>query len=84
MQPCSGNCPKAKGTVFKERFVLPIIFCSFFFFMQRIIYPLASTGHHVQCDYYNLHMEVLVFFKNFYIVRTIEVWSADLHRRKEM
>jgi hypothetical protein len=64
-----------KGRVLKKQFFLPIetwIFTFFHFFFAH-----GSAWHHLQCDSYNLNVKFLIFFKIFYKVHNVEVWSQD-------
>jgi hypothetical protein len=67
---------RLKGMVLRKKFVLPIkswfrIFFHFIFFA----YGFASC--HLQCDRYDLNVKFLIFFKKFYKVHSVEVWSQD-------
>jgi hypothetical protein len=76
MQPCGWNCPRAEGQgsqkiVCIAHKILVFHFFSLFFLAH------GSTWCHLQCDCYNLNVKFLIFFKNFYKVHSVEVWSQD-------
>jgi hypothetical protein len=36
----------------------------------------------VQCDRYDLNVKFFIFFKNFYKVHSVEVWSQEPRQQK--
>jgi hypothetical protein len=81
MQPCGWNCPRAEGqgsekiVCFAHK-ILVFHFFSLFFFAHD------SSWRHLHCDRYNLNVKFLIFFKNFYKVHSVEVWSEDPCQQK--
>jgi hypothetical protein len=48
-----------------------------FHFFSLFFCAHGFAWHHLQCDRYDLNVKFLVFFKNFYKVRSVVVWSQD-------
>jgi hypothetical protein len=48
-----------------------------FHFLSPFFCAHGSTWRHLQCDRYNLNVKFLIFFKKFYKVHSVEVWSQD-------
>jgi hypothetical protein len=76
MQPCGWNCPRAEGqgsqkiVCFAHRILV-------FHFFSLLFFAHGSIWCHLQCDRYDLNVKFLIFFKNFYKVHSVEVWSQD-------
>jgi hypothetical protein len=81
MKPYGWNCPRAKGqgsqkiVCFAHK-ILVFHFFSLFFFAHD------SAWRHLQCDHYDLNVKILIFFKKFYKVHSVEVWSQDPCQQK--
>jgi hypothetical protein len=76
MQPCGWNCPRAEGhgsqkiVCFVHKILVLQVFSLFFF-------AHSFAWRHLQCNRYDLNVKFLIFFKSFYKVHSVEVWSQD-------
>jgi hypothetical protein len=64
-----------KGRVLRKKLVLPIKSWIFTFF--HFYFLLMVLHEHLQCDRYDINVKFFIFFKNFYKVHSVEVWSQD-------
>jgi hypothetical protein len=81
MKTCGWNWPRAerqgsqKIICFAHK-ILVFHFFSLFFWAHGCVWC------HLQCECYDLNVKFLIFFKNFYKVHSVEVWSQDPHQQK--
>jgi hypothetical protein len=69
------------GMVLRKKFVLPIE--SWFFTFLHFFFAHGSALCHLQCNRYYLNVKLLIFFKKFYKVHSVEVLNQDPCQQQE-
>jgi hypothetical protein len=79
LQLCGQTAQGLKGQGAKKNLAHKILV---FYFFSLFFFAHGYARCHLQCDRYNLNVKLLIFFKKFYKVHSVEVLSQDPVNKK--